>query len=1217
MGILRVSPVARHPEQPPDPLSEESVARADEPPRRPPAAHALRARVFGDPPAGSTLGVYTIVRTIGRGGMGVVLEGRDPDGRRVALKTLPNPDPAAILRFKQEFRSAADLGHRNLAAVEELALDVARGEWYLAMEYIPGVRWSDHVRPRGIPLDQPAIRDALGQLASGVHALHCAGLLHRDLKPSNVLVTPAGQVKIIDFGLAASAAARHDGSLAGTRGFLAPELLLGVPASPASDWYAVGVMLFQCLTGRMPPRPLPPGPLADGVPPDLDALGRDLLAERPEDRPRGEDILRRLGLAVTPAHLPAAFVGRTRETDACKRALAAAPALVLLVGPSGTGKSALLAHLLADLRAGDGEPSLVFAGRCYEGESVPHKALDGVVDALTQHLVTCSFDQVPTIPPDEASALVRLFPALARVRRLAAAEGAAPPVDPREARRRALAGLRRLLTGLAGGRPLVLAIDDLQWGDADSARLLADLLAKPDPPPARVLATVRSDMRASSPFFRELEALDLGCPVIDLPVEPLAPDDALALSVALLGATANADSRSAALAVAIARESQGSPLFIEAMVRRRSAGEHLDDALLAQIADLEPPARAALERLAVAGRPLPRSLAQTTQGAALAALRAARLIRASGDRDAVETYHERIRAVVLRHLAADTRRDHHRVLAERLAEAPNPDADELVAHFHGAGDLPRASGWALRAADRAATALAFTRAAELYASALAWGTYPSDQVLKITLARADALVHAGRCAEAAPLYLNAAAQAPERLQEFALRGRAAEQYLISGCVEAGLAVLGPLARELDLPFPATNTGTVARLFVELGRLALHKAPQAPTQASAIDPTDLLRLDICWFAAKGLGFIDPTRAAVFSTHGMRLALACGEPRRIARADAYLALIDINGRDPVRADRARTRLEASRRNALGLGDPYLSGLTTILSGVAALNGGRWRRALADVDAGTAFLRANSVVGVTWERGIAASMAMHALMMLGDFSGLRARAEGMYREAEDTGDRFGAVVAMLYVAHATLAAGEPARARETARKAMSMWTYERFSFQRWLALGVEVACDLYEGRGEEAWRRVEASWPALLRTQLTRMQVPRIDAHLLRANAALAAAARAPDPSPWLQCAAREAAALARERIDLALAARDLIHAQIAALRGEPTVAQRLASASARLSVGEMPALAAAVQLADARRNSASIAAPERTLARCTIREPARWAATIVPALFDPFA
>ena len=308
-----------------------------------------------------------------------------------------------------------------------------------------------------------------------------------------------------------------------------------------------------------------------------------LLAHRPERAPAGADVPRRCVAAPrrrsrarrrrrSRSPLAPPFVGRARRarrrsTRRSPRRATAARSRVIVRGESGVGKSRAGAPLRRATAAARG--AVVLAGRCYERECVPYKALDGVIDALTQlHGAPRSRGGGGAAAGADRRSWRTVFPVLLRVEAVARAPEPAGDVrDPLQLRARVFAAVRELSSRLADRRPLVVIIDDLQWADADSLALLAEIMRPPDAP-ALLLRRDRAHRRRhrSRRARRASSATTCGrCAVGGLP-----PAEARAL-VELLAADAGERAHGARRSQSIGKEAAGHPLFIDEMVRHALA----------------------------------------------------------------------------------------------------------------------------------------------------------------------------------------------------------------------------------------------------------------------------------------------------------------------------------------------------------------------------------------------------------------------------------------------------------------------------------------------------------------------------------------------------------------------------------------------------------------------------------------------------------------------
>src|SRR5205085_12037374 len=301
------------------------------------------------------------------------------------------------------------------------------------------------------------------------------------------------------------------------------------------------------------------------------------------------------------------FVGRERElrllSDAYEASKQGQAVSVYVHAAPGMGKSALVAHFIDELRRRESEV-VVLEGRCYERESVPYKALDGVVDSLSKYLLLLPPEQVDELMPVDAPALARLFPVILQVGAVREAPQREQTLaDPLVLRRRAFAALRELLARLALRQPLVVFIGDLHWADADSTALLEDLLRPPDAPPLLLVASFRSEEIETKPFLRQLLKRAHGTTTRELRLQPLPEVEAYELVLSLLPAQRNGFDASIQT---IVHEADGNPLFIEELTRYALASggarAHLTlgQMIIARLETQPPGARELLETLAVA-----------------------------------------------------------------------------------------------------------------------------------------------------------------------------------------------------------------------------------------------------------------------------------------------------------------------------------------------------------------------------------------------------------------------------------------------------------------------------------------------------------------------------------------------------------------------------------------------------------------------------------------
>ena len=573
-------------------------------------------------------------------------------------------------------------------------------------------------------------------------------------------------------------------------------------------------------------------------------------------------------------------------------------------------------------------------------------------------------------------------------------------------------------------------------------------------------------------------------------------------------------------------------------------------------------------------------------------LRERNLLRSrSGEVEEYEIYHARMTRGVLMHVSDARLKELHRRLAVAQEEI-GADAETLYHHYHQSGERTRAAAFAVAAAGQAARALAFDRAANLYARALEDSPPDHESLRDIRVRLGDALAMAGRGVEAAGAYLAAAEGAPQP-EQIRLRERAMGQFFRTGRFDEGLATLRAILPALRLKWPETSQQAVAALVLRRLQLRIRGLSFRERDVASVPSDDLVRIDACLSVSTGLSVVENVRAALFQTRALLWALDTGEPLRVTRAMVLEAAFSALGGSRTRKRTEQLFARVSELTAR-VDKPDTHALAMVARGVALhLNGecgGRWR--FSSQREQLLSQHASEVVrsSTTPERLRCTASRRWAVPR-----GEPAAAEPCRRRGESrrpyAKSMFAFRRSLMHVV-----ADDPASAKGVSAQAVSDGPVPA-SMRRIMRPPVPWQRGLYRGAPEDVREHLDRIQGPLQRSRFLRLQMVFVEVAHLRARTYLALAAKNIESAAMLKAAAREAEGLERQGVAWGTALAMLVRAGIATTTSDTAKAAELLAAaeqalsSADLVIHQLAARYRAVS--SVREPRASCSWPTRTM------------------------
>jgi predicted ATPase len=791
-------------------------------------------------PASLASGRYLIRRPIGQGGQKKVYLARDERlDRDVVIALLKTDDLSteSVPRLIREAQAMARLGsHPNIVTVYDIGDE--EGRPFIVSQYVEGGSVSDLLKAADkhrLPFDQ-VIRIG-SQICQALVHCHSQGIIHRDLKPGNVWLSQDGTAKLGDFGLAVSADFSRitlEGALVGTVVYMPPELMLGHQADSRSDLYSLGVMLYEAVTGRPPflgdqfvaiisqhinSPPVAPSWHNPEVPQALETLILRLLAKTPDERPASAAEVAK-ALAAVGSSAPAlaeravqqdakslsrlaagVFIGREQETKqlhvALNETLAGKGHLFMLVGEPGSGKTRMTEQLATYARLCNAQ---VLTGSCYEGEGAP--AFWPWLQIIRSYAQELEPEKLLSIMGPGAADIAQV---VSEIRERLPDLPPPPPLEPEQARFRLFDSVTTFLKNASKLQPLVVILDDLHWADKPSLLLLQFLARELKDACILVIGTYRDmELGRQHPLSQTLGELSRQGLSARIVLRGLTEQDVARFIEMTTGIKPPEN-----LVRTVYQQTEGNPFFLSEIVRLLVVEGQLErpqvtssssiripegvrEVIGRRLDQLSDECNRILTTASVIGREFSldalEPLSDVSGDQLLELLDEAMAARVINEMpQAIGQYsfvHALIRETLYDEISTARRVRFHRRIGEVLEKlyANNPDSHltELAYHFFQAspaGNSDKAIDYAIRAAKRATSLLAYEEAAGHYERARAVTELQEEvdeaQRGEMSLALGDAHKKAGNNAKAREAFLQAAdiarkRGAPEQLARAAL-----------------------------------------------------------------------------------------------------------------------------------------------------------------------------------------------------------------------------------------------------------------------------------------------------------------------------------------------------------------------------------------------------------------------------------------------------------------